>query len=630
MKPSYAIESASVANQAAYDLIFRGNANGKLMIKDSKGNELINNDKVEANKKVIIPVVLELGNNKYTVTFTPDEDYKPGEYEVLSSYDTVTFEHSVLFRQYGESGDSLYVSPEGSVTGNGTKKDPLDIYTAVKYVQAGQTIVLMEGIQISRYLGTDEYEEWPAYNLILNCTSYENADKGYEDADGFAAKLTVGDGNVFDGCIAHHNADDGWDLFAKVQSGSIGNVVIRNSVAYKNGYVLDENGKEINAGNGNGFKMGGDSMSGQHELRNSVAFFNKAKGIDSNSGPDIKVYDSISFNNESYNVALYTNSAVNTDYLANGVISYRTDYKDQSENLKPKGTQDETKIYGTSNFYWDVASQSSVNKEGATVSDDWFESLSFTGISRNADGNINLNGFLKLTDKAQAGGNLGGTGSDDITIGEETDGRIETGNISGNNGGTNAGSNGESNAGSGSSSEGSSESTSTITVSTTTVKIEDAAAPLAAAPTLPAGYTYEQVNVSKDGILRAALLNKYYGQKVYFAAIFGKNFGMTIDMQEASAVAADLQLSYTMLNMPAFAAGFDTIHAVPNVRTKLPMSVTLHFGVGNEYTGRIAYIYALAEDEKSYKLVTAMPVNEIGNAAIKTADFTDVMILIAK
>lgn len=161
-------------------------------------------------------------------------------------------------------------------------------------------------------------------------------------------------------------------------------------------------------------------------------------------------------------------------------------------------------------------------------------------------------------------------------------------------------------------------------------KIEDAAAPLAAAPTLPAGYTYEQVNVSKDGILRAALLNKYYGQKVYFAAIFGKNFGMTIDMQEASAVAADLQLSYTMLNMPAFAAGFDTIHAVPNVRTKLPMSVTLHFGVGNEYTGRIAYIYVLAEDEKSYKLVTAMPVNEIGNVAIKTADFTDVMILIAK
>lgn len=115
----------------------------------------------------------------------------------------------------------------------------------------------------------------------MNCSSYLNADKGYEDADGFAAKLTVGQGNVFDGCIAAYNADDGWDLFAKVQSGSIGVVTIQNCVAFKNGYILDENGREINAGNGNGFKMGGDSMPGAHVLKNSVAFANKAKGIDS-------------------------------------------------------------------------------------------------------------------------------------------------------------------------------------------------------------------------------------------------------------------------------------------------------------------------------------------------------------
>lgn len=67
----------------------------------------------------------------------------------------------------------------------------------------------------------------------MNCSSYLNADKGYEDADGFAAKLTVGQGNVFDGCIAAYNADDGWDLFAKVQSGSIGVVTIQNCVAFK-------------------------------------------------------------------------------------------------------------------------------------------------------------------------------------------------------------------------------------------------------------------------------------------------------------------------------------------------------------------------------------------------------------
>ena len=58
------------------------------------------------------------------------------------------------------------------------------------------------GLQISRYKSTDNWEDWPSHNLMLNCTSYLNADAGYEDADGFAAKLTVADGNVFDGCIA--------------------------------------------------------------------------------------------------------------------------------------------------------------------------------------------------------------------------------------------------------------------------------------------------------------------------------------------------------------------------------------------------------------------------------------------
>lgn len=265
------------------------------------------------------------------------------------------------------------------------------------------------GIQISRLNTTDTYAEWPSYNLILNCTSYGNADAGYEDADGFAAKLTVGDGNVFDGCIAHHNADDGWDLFAKVQSGSIGSVTIKNSIAYANGYLEDG----TNAGNGNGFKMGGDSMPGQHVLDNCIAFENKAKGIDSNSGPDIIIKNSISYNNGSYNVALYTNTAKNTDYQADGIISFRTKGLDISENIKPVGTQDTTKIYKTTNYFWNVATGTSVNTENAAVSADWFKSLDYSGIldgvvsvgeiARNADGTINLGDLFALTDKAPAG-----------------------------------------------------------------------------------------------------------------------------------------------------------------------------------------------------------------------------------
>ena len=270
------------------------------------------------------------------------------------------------------------------------------------------------GLQISRLNVTDTYAEWPSYNLILNCTSYGNADKGYEDADGFAAKLTVGDGNVFDGCIAHPNADDGWDLFAKVQTGSIGSVTIKNSIAYANGYLEDG----TNAGNGNGFKMGGDSMPGSHVLENSIAFANKAKGIDSNSCPDIKVKNCTSINNQGANIAFYTNSAKNTDFEATGVISFRTAKEDVAENIKPVGSQDLTKIYKATNFYWDTASKTSFNTPAAgeavtTVSADWFASLDYSsildgnksvaGIVRNADGTIALGNIFKLTDKAPAG-----------------------------------------------------------------------------------------------------------------------------------------------------------------------------------------------------------------------------------
>ena len=93
------------------------------------------------------------------------------------------------------------------------------------------------GLQVSG-LSTDNKALWPSYNTIKNCTSMNNADRAMEDADGFAAKLTTGEGNVFDGCIAAYNADDGWDLFAKAATGSIGAVTIQNCVAYKNGYLM--------------------------------------------------------------------------------------------------------------------------------------------------------------------------------------------------------------------------------------------------------------------------------------------------------------------------------------------------------------------------------------------------------
>lgn len=506
--PSYRMISPTETGIKDHELIFIANADGILSIKDSEENIVLEGESVKANTYVKAYVALRKGINNYTVEFTPDPNYKPSEYERLSSYDTVTFQHNVIYKTYNQK--VLYVSPNGNSQGTGSKDNPLDIYTAVKYVKPGQIIVLEggtynltstvkvergingtednmiyliadpnaterpvfdfgkkcagmifagdywyikgfdvtnsadgqkgiqlsgdhcvldsvnayyngnTGIQISRYLSTDQYEDWPSYNLVLNCTSYGNADKGYEDADGFAAKLTVGDGNIFDGCIAYNNADDGWDLFAKVETGPIGKVIIRNCIAYGNGYLPDG----TNAGNGNGFKLGGSSITGYHELINCIAYDNKAKGIDSNSCPDVQIYNCTSFNNGSYNVALYTNDAVNTDFLADGIISYRTTNKSVGENIKPKGTQDITKIYRPTNYYWDAASETSYNTENVIVSDDWFVSLdTSTELTRNNDGTINVNGLLELTDKApeDAGARIGGMPSKEFVIDKDED-----------------------------------------------------------------------------------------------------------------------------------------------------------------------------------------------------------------
>ena len=164
------------------------------------------------------------------------------------------------------------------------------------------------GLQLGRSEGSyTSVNEWPSFNLIKNCTSHNNYDdETYgENADGFAAKLTIGYGNVFDGCIAYRNSDDGWDLYAKSDTGNIGCVIIYNCVAFENGYLeytQAENHsrfKEFNTtynepnlnsyktrdGDGNGFKLGGSVMEGDVKMYNCLSFQNRMHGVTDNSNP---------------------------------------------------------------------------------------------------------------------------------------------------------------------------------------------------------------------------------------------------------------------------------------------------------------------------------------------------------
>ncbi|EJL65197.1 right-handed parallel beta-helix repeat-containing protein [Flavobacterium sp. CF136] len=108
-------------------------------------------------------------------------------------------------------------------------------------------------------------------NYVSACKSNDNYDAANagENADGFACKLSAGKNNVFDGCTANHNSDDGWDLYGQPYT-----VTIRNCTASNNGFGTN--------GDGNGFKLGSAGQSVPHTVTNNTATNNLAWGYDGN------------------------------------------------------------------------------------------------------------------------------------------------------------------------------------------------------------------------------------------------------------------------------------------------------------------------------------------------------------
>ena len=262
------------------------------------------------------------------------------------------------------------------------------------------------GLQISRYAGEyNDAEMWPTNNLIKNCDAYDCCDAARNDADGFAAKLTCGEGNRFYGCISHNNIDDGWDLYAKSTTGPIGAVTIENCVAYSNGFLTTDDPTDPNVefGEGNGFKLGGENMYGGHKLINSVSFNNYAKGITSNSCPDCEITLCTAYNNslngKAYNVSLYTRSSNRKAWKVSGMLSVAENGTTVGELGASNGVLYSLK--SADNFFFDGAA--SYNNKGVKASSAWFVNTDVTVLPvRNADGSIDMHDLLAISPDAPA------------------------------------------------------------------------------------------------------------------------------------------------------------------------------------------------------------------------------------
>ncbi|WP_281883529.1 bacterial Ig-like domain-containing protein [Paenibacillus sp. YYML68] len=254
-----------------------------------------------------------------------------------------------------------------------------NIIELVNTYQNGDT-----GLQISKTDDATDKALWPSHNLILNCTSYDNRDPSDNNADGFAAKLTSGVGNIFRGTIAHNNIDDGWDLYTKSGSGAIGAVTIENSIAYNNGFLTDGT---VGAGDKNGFKLGGEGIHVPHIIRNSAAFGNGAYGFASNSNPGVIAYNNVAFNNAGGNMNFTTYSHIPTDFRIGGFVSYQKDYT----------AKDSYPTALASDYNYMFNGTKSVNKSGVELTAANFESLTpVATYQRDANGDIIWGSFLKV------------------------------------------------------------------------------------------------------------------------------------------------------------------------------------------------------------------------------------------
>jgi hypothetical protein len=263
------------------------------------------------------------------------------------------------------------------------------------------------GLQIGRASSSDQMPSWPSDNLILNCESYDNYDAppgGGENADGFAAKLTVGPGNVFRGCVAHNNIDDGWDLFTKTDTGAIGPVTIDQCVAHHNGKLTD--GTSSDSGDRNGFKLGGEDIAVAHVVTRSVAFGNGKNGFTWNSNPGaIRVANNLAFDNGEGNFKFGDNATPTQAVFTNNLSFWTTPSAAQSD--KAIGTD-----VAMTNCWWDKSkSQPSINGKGLIVTAaDFAAPLASPTVARAADGSVVLTIFQLApgSDLANAGAVPGG------------------------------------------------------------------------------------------------------------------------------------------------------------------------------------------------------------------------------
>lgn len=162
------------------------------------------------------------------------------------------------------------------------------------FVEDGSSDVLVEDVSVRGTGGDSNAGGSGVFVLASTDVTLRRVDSqnnydpssGGGNADGIDVERSPG--TLLEGCVARGNSDDGIDLWQTTET------TLRDCWAFDNGF--DPNGNE--AGDGDGFKLGGGTDSGDNRVERCVAFDNLARGFDDNGATrPVTLYNCTSWRN---------------------------------------------------------------------------------------------------------------------------------------------------------------------------------------------------------------------------------------------------------------------------------------------------------------------------------------------
>ncbi len=246
-------------------------------------------------------------------------------------------------------------------------------------VENGASNNIFEQLDLHHNEGPGLFIQDGGNNLVLNVDSHHNydPDRGGENADGFGCHSDDA-GNVFRGCRAWFNSDDGFDFI-----NSPGVCTVESSWAFRSGFVPDSN---TGAGNGAGIKAGGFTNNipatiPRHVVRFNLSFGNRSQGFYANHHEGgIDWINNTAFNNPR-NFDMLADEGRAEHYMKNNLAA-------GSGEALARATLDEIDDSVNS---WTL---------GVSVSDADFASTSDSGVDgpRAADGSLPVVDFMRLVE----------------------------------------------------------------------------------------------------------------------------------------------------------------------------------------------------------------------------------------